>query len=349
MRVFLIALFALLGTVSSIIAETYPTRVDPFLNDHASVLSAEDQDRVRQKLVEVMDARDIEFTVLIVDSLHSYGHAGQIEPYATRLFNTWGLGDAQRNDGILMLIAVNDRVMRIEVGSGYGLDFNTPLKNIIDTKITPQFKQGNFGAGIDEGVAQVIHTVTDTWPGEFEASESEKLFNASRRWVDRLGAWIYALVVPVIGAAGLMIRRWQRNRPRRCPNDGSKMERLDEQWEDQHLQEGQIAEEKLKSANYDVWQCMRCDHQIVEAYKRWWSRYSACRSCGFKTVESDTTILQSATRSSTGLKRIDYSCKHCDDSWSLRKTIPRVTSSSSSSGGSSGGGSSSGGGASGSW
>ncbi len=349
MRILSLAVFALAIFIQSVSAETYPTRVDRYINDYADILTDAEEQVVRAKLDEVMQERDIAFTVLTIDSMFTYGHGGQIEPYATNLFNTWGIGDANRNDGLLMLIAVEDRVMRIEVGSGYGLTLNTPMKNIIDTVITPRFKKNDYFGGIDEGVSFVIEEVTGSWPGEFQASESEKLFNASRRWVDRLGAWLYALLVPVFGAFALLIRRWQRNRPRRCPHDGSKMERMEEEWDDQFLQSGQITEEKLKSVDYDVWQCMRCDHQTIEAYKGWFSRYSACRSCGNKTVESDTTILEYATTSSTGLKRIDYSCLHCKDQWSLRKTIPRKSSSSSSSGGSSGGGSSSGGGASGSW
>lgn len=329
-------------------AVTYPDRLDRYLNDYADVFTPAQEQTIRKKLVELMTERDIEFTVLTINSMFNYGHGGQIEPYATDLFNTWGIGDSGRNDGLLMLISVEDRLMRIEVGSGYGVSLNDPMKTIIDRDITPKFKTGLFFEGVDAGVSEVIQEVTGTWPGEFQASGSEKIYNASRRWFDRLGAWIYALLVPVIGVFTMIIRRWQRNRPRRCPHDGSKMERMEEEWDDKFLQPGQITEETLKSVDYDVWQCMRCDHQTIEAYKRWWSRYGACRSCGFKTVESDTTILEYATTSSTGLKRIDYNCKHCNDSWSLRKVIPRKTESSSSSSGSSGG-SSSGGGASGSW
>ncbi len=349
MRNLTFAVFFLSLLTGPLFAETYPDRMDRYLNDYADVLTPAQEQTIREKLVELMNERDVEFTVLTINSMFNYGHGGQIEPYATDLFNTWGIGDAERNDGLLMLISVEDRLMRIEVGSGYGLSLNDPMKTIIDRDFTPKFKTGLFFEGIDAGVSEVIQEVTGTWPGEFQASGSEKMFNASRRWFDRLGAWIYALLVPVFGGLTMLIRRWQRNRPRRCPHDGSKMERIDEDWDDQHLQPGQITEEKLKSVDYDVWQCMRCDHQTIEAYKGWFSRYSACRSCGNKTVESDTTVLEYATTSSTGLKRIDYSCLHCKDHWSLRKTIPRKSSSSSSSGGSSGGGSSSGGGASGSW
>lgn len=250
-------------------AVTYPDRLDRHLNDYADVLTPAQEQTIREKLVELMTERDVEFTVLTINSMFNYGHGGQIEPYATDLFNTWGNGDAERNDGLLMLISVEDRLMRIEVGSGYGASLNDPMKTIIDRDIAPKFKTGLFFEGIDAGVSEVIQEVTGTWPGEFQASGSKKMFNTSRRWIERLGAWIYALLVPIVVGLTMIVRRWQRNRPRCCPHDGSEMERLDEEWDDQHLQEGQITEEKLKSVDYDVWQCMRCDHQTIEAYKRW--------------------------------------------------------------------------------
>ncbi|MGR3635301.1 MAG: TPM domain-containing protein [Shimia sp.] len=331
-------------------AQSFPDYDELFVNDFAFILSSEEETTIREKLVELRKERGIEFTVVTIDSMFSYGHNGDIEPFATGLFNEWGVGDADRNDGVMMLIAVNDRLMRIEVGSGYGTDKNIPMKNIIDTSITPHFKKGNYFKGTDRGVDSVIRELTGVWPGEFDATGSEKAFNATKRTADRIGDWIYAVWTALAGGAYILFRRWQRNRPRRCPNDRSKMERIQEDLDDDYLEAGQITEERLKSVDYDVWHCMRCDHRTIEGYKHWFSGYGACRSCGYKTLDSDTTILESSTTTSTGLKRIDYACKHCHDTWSVKRVIPKKSSSSSSSGGSSfGGGSSSGGGASGSW
>ncbi len=350
MRIFLRAIFAIYLMVAPAWAETYPERTDRFLNDFADVLTLNQEAAIRAKLVEVHRNSDIEFTVLTINSLQDYGHGGKIEPYATTLFNTWGIGDGSRNDGVLMLVAVSDRVIRIEVGSGYGLDLNTPMQFIIDRTILPRFREGDMPEGISAGVSDVIGEVTGRDRRAREAAKrAEETVSVQPTIFERIPGWLYGALAAFLGAGGLLLRRWLRHRPRICPNDSSKMERMLEDWDDQHLQPGQITEERLKSVDYDVWKCMRCDHMTIEAYKGWFSRYSACRSCGNKTVESDSTILQSATRHSSGLKRIDYNCLHCQDTWSLRKTIPRITSSSSSSGGSSGGGSSSGGGASGSW
>jgi len=330
-------------------AQNYPMYSELYVNDFADLLPNEDEDRIRSKLIELRENADIEFTVVTINSMRDYGHSGAIEPFATGLFNTWGVGNAQRNDGLMMLVAVDDRRMRIEVGSGYGTSKNVPMGNIIDTEMTPRFKKGDFVGGIENGVDAVIKEVTGSWPGEYGQGAIQKTVGAFRRALDWVGDWIYALLIPVLALGVRAFRRWMRNKPRVCPIDGSEMTRLDEVWDDNHLQKGQITEERLKSVDYDVWACSRCDHVTVEGYRAWFSPYGACRSCGYKTVEGDTTILQSATTSSAGLKRIDYRCHNCGDRWSATRTIPKKSSSSSSSGSSFGGGSSSGGGASGSW
>lgn len=352
MRALVFSLIVLFGAglADLVQAQDYPDYNELYINDFAAILAQEDEDRIRGKLVELRERRGIEFTLITINSMSNYGHTGPIEPFATGLFNYWGVGNADRNDGVMMLIAKDDRVMRIEVGSGYGTAKNVPMGNIIDTNITPKFKEGDFTGGIEDGVDAVIRDLTGNWPGEYDATKAQKAYGTLKRFLDWIGNWIFAILAPFLVIPVQMYRRWKRNKPRKCPLDNSQMHRLDEAWEDNHLQKGQITEERLKSVDYDVWQCRSCNHVTIEGYKAWFSQYGACRSCGFRTVEGDTTILESATTTSTGSKRIDYQCHNCQDSWSVRKTIPKVSSSSSSSSGSSfGGGSSSGGGSSGSW
>ena len=338
------------GQIAPAKAQQYPDYNELYINDFAAILGPEEEERIRAKLLELREIKDIEFTLVTINSMTNYGHQGPIEPFATGLFNYWGVGNADRNDGIMMLIAKDDRVMRIEVGSGYGAIENVPMGNIIDTKITPKFKEGDFAGGIEDGVDSVIRELTGSWPGEYDMGTAEKAYGSVKRFFGWIGNWIFAILAPLMAIPVQIYRRWRRNKPRICPLDNTKMHKLDEVWDDNHLQKGQITEERLKSVDYDVWLCRKCEHVTIEGYKAWFSQYGACRSCGYRTVEGDTTILSHATTSSTGSKRIDYRCHNCQDEWSVRKTIPKVSKSSSSSSSSSfGGGSSSGGGSSGSW
>ncbi len=342
-------LFVLLLPTLPLTAQTYPDYDEVYVNDFGNLLTIGQESSIRDQLKVLRNETGIEFTVVTIGLMSDYGYVGAIEPFATGLFNYWGVGNAARNDGVMMLVSRYDREMRIEVGSGYGNAKDAPMKRIIDKTIIPYFRQDDYGVGIEKGVAAVIHDLTGAWPGEDTVAQKAK--GTTSRFFSALGYFLYPIGAGLAGLGYWLYRRAKRYRARRCPIDGSKMQMLAEHWDDQHLKPGQLREEQLESVDYDVWECPKCQHRKIEAYEAWFNKYGACRSCRYRTLEGETTILQSATTSSTGRKRIAYTCLNCDDSYAVEKVIPKVSkSSSSSSGGSSfGGGSSSGGGASGSW
>ncbi len=342
------ALFALLFWALPLSAQNYPDYSEVYVNDFAALLSEKDEEKLRGILKELRAERGIEFAVITINSMSNYDYQGEIEPFATGLFNYWSIGDAARNDGVMMLVSRDDRKMRIEVGSGYGSSKDRVMKDIIEDDTLPYFRRDEYSKGILRGAEAVILNLTGSRPGEYDASPKEKAFNKIKRFIDRIGDWIWAIVVPLLYFPINAYRRWRRYRPKICPVDGTEMQLIEEAWDDDHLKEGQIAEERLKSVDYDVWQCDDCSHLTIEAYRAWFTRYGACRSCGYRTLEGDETIEIAATTSSTGLKRIDYTCHHCGDAWSVKRVISKKSKSPSSSGSFSGG-SSSGGGASGSW
>ncbi|MDH5529040.1 MAG: TPM domain-containing protein [Paracoccaceae bacterium] len=351
MRLHLIfaALFFLLGHAA--LAQNYPSRSDRYVNDHAGLLSTEQADTLRKTLRELEQARNIEFTVVTIDQMSDYGHSGPIEPFATGLFNRWGIGDARRNDGLMLLVSRYDRELRVEVGSGYGSSQNAAAKEIIDDVIVPYFKRDDYAGGIRQGVSEMIRSITGRWPGEYDASLPYRVGGWLQRALDTVGDWAFLALAP-LGFVGYQVgKRWHRTRPRYCPVDGNRMVRTDEKGEDPFLKPGQITEERVGSVDYDVWRCQNCGHVKIEAYKAMFNSFGACNSCGYRTLHGETTVLASATYHSTGRERVDYHCQNCDDRRQVFRVIPARTrdNNSSSGGGSSGGGSSSGGGASGSW
>jgi uncharacterized protein len=98
------------------LAQDYPDYNETFVNDFGNLLTSVQKAEIRADLKELRDKRDIEFTVVTISRMSDYGHTGPIEPFATGLFNYWGVGNAARNDGVMMLVSRNDRKMRIEVG-----------------------------------------------------------------------------------------------------------------------------------------------------------------------------------------------------------------------------------------
>ncbi|GHG91151.1 TPM domain-containing protein [Pseudodonghicola xiamenensis] len=323
---------------------------DVYVNDYAGLLDATASARIRGDLIELYDRTGIEMTVLTIRSLGEYGHDGAIEPFATALFNAWGIGNAVRNDGVLVLVARDDRVMRIEIGAGYDVDWNARMQRVIDTGFLPYFRDGRYQDGIEAGVSETIRSLTGHLPGTYDDSTLRQGWDWILRWFSGLGDWLWAVIALPLAGAGLGVRRYLRLRPRPCPTCGRIMRRLGEEADDAHLDGGQQLEEFLKSVDYDVWLCDGCGHMDIHRYGNWFSSYGACPKCQYRTLSTTAEVLVAATESSTGQKRLTYDCQNCGYHDTELRTIPKVTESSSGSGRSSfGGGSSSGGGASGSW
>lgn len=170
---------------------------------------------------------------------------------------------------------------------------------------------------------------------------------------------IPVLVICAVACAALgwiwrtPILRHLRSKPRLCTKCGSVCVLLSESEDDAHLESGQQTEERIGSVDYDVWSCEPCDWVRIDPYRV--GHHSKCSACGYRTESTSSTVVQAATYTSTGQRRVTVSCAHCGRSSTSYHIIPMKErpkpSSSSSSGFSSGGGgfSSGGGGGGGSW
>ncbi len=140
-----------------------------------------------------------------------------------------------------------------------------------------------------------------------------------------------------------------RNNSRFSKINGKKMFKKTEVAENKFLDKGQLVEENLHSVDYDVWATENADDILILKYQKFFSKYSKCPKCKYKTYyTAHSKTVKAATRSSTGVREEIQKCKNCDYIKVNTIKIPRTTSSSSSfGGGSSGGGSSFGGGSSG--
>ena len=349
----------------------YPTANDLFVNDYADVISSTDEAQIRDLLAEYEANNGVQMTVLTVRSLSDY-HTGDatIEQFATNLFNEWGIGQASRNDGVLFLVAVDDRELRIELGSAYGVEYNGRMQRIIDQIIIPYFRQENYSLGIHEGTrailadlkGEVYESLAETRGSSSPTTTSLNETTAVRRspLADNLNSILLGLGAVGLPLGGLLFTRYRRHKPRQCSSCQHQMVRLDEQADNAYLDKGQITEEVLSSVDYDVWRCANCQNHEVIAYKNWFKRYKRCSNCYYRTATTSSTVVQPATYSSTGLRRHRTYCSHCRHEQITESVIPMKvesddsssswsSSSSSSSSSSFGGGSSSGGGASGKW
>ncbi|GEO98913.1 TPM domain-containing protein [Methylobacterium haplocladii] len=123
------------------------------VTDAAGVLPPEIRQRLTEKLKAHEDKSGDQLVVATVSNLQGL----TVEDYANRLFRAWKLGEAKRNNGALLLVAPNDRKVRIEVGYGLeGAITDAVSKVIITTAIVPKFKQGDIPGGIEAGADAIL-------------------------------------------------------------------------------------------------------------------------------------------------------------------------------------------------
>lgn len=125
--------------------------------DQAKIIPQPVASRITEKLVSLEEKSGIQFVVATVGSLEG----GDIETYANLLFRTWRLGEKEKNNGVLLLVAPNERKARIEVGYGLEGTLTDALSKIIITNaMVPRFKAGDYGSGIERGVDDIITVLT---------------------------------------------------------------------------------------------------------------------------------------------------------------------------------------------
>ncbi len=147
---------ALLCAALALAAQTFPELTGRIVDD-ANVIPAATRANLEPKLAELETKSGVQLVVATVKSLD--GQA--IEPYANDLFRFWKLGEATKNNGVLLLIAPAEHKVRIEVGYGLEGTLTDALsKIVIANAIAPRFKAGDFGGGVERGVDDIIAILT---------------------------------------------------------------------------------------------------------------------------------------------------------------------------------------------
>jgi uncharacterized protein len=141
------------------------------VTDLTGTLTAAQQAELEQKLAAFEQRKGSQIALLMVPTTEPEA----IEQYSLRVAEAWKLGREKPDDGVLLLVAMKDRAMRIEVG--YGLEGALPditAKRIISDTITPLFRQGDFYGGVSAGLQQIMRV-----------AEGEALPPPDRQWKGR--------------------------------------------------------------------------------------------------------------------------------------------------------------------
>jgi uncharacterized protein len=134
------------------------------VNDFSGLLTPDQQQHLEQKLVAFDDSTSIQLAIVIVPSLDDY------EPvdYAVKLGREWGVGNKKTNNGVILLVSTEEGRRRVFIAPGYGLEGALPdiiCKQIVESNIIPQLKQGNYYGGINAGVDAILKATK----GEYKA------------------------------------------------------------------------------------------------------------------------------------------------------------------------------------
>jgi uncharacterized protein len=146
------------------IEKVLPAQPNPprLVTDLTGTLSADQQQALERKLVAYDDSTSNQIAVVIIPTTGDY----DISEFSFALGRKWGIGNKKNNNGVLLLVAKNDR--KVFIAPGYGLEGAIPditAKQIIETEVVPNFKSNDFYRGIEYGTDAIM----DAARGEYKA------------------------------------------------------------------------------------------------------------------------------------------------------------------------------------
>lgn len=188
----LLFLMSLVGSASA----QYPAKPSPprLVNDFTNTLSGGELNALEQKLMAYNDSTSTQIAIVIISTTDG----ADIGQYTIELFNKWEIGDKQKDNGVLINVAKNDR--KVFIVTGRGVEEYLPdaiCKRIVTNKIVPNFKQDNYYGGLNDAVDEVISRLS----GNF-INDKEEEDNGIPLWVVILIIVIILFVLPNIFGGG---------------------------------------------------------------------------------------------------------------------------------------------------
>lgn len=239
-----------------------PRHDDSWVSDNANLLSDEAQRRIDDRIDDLESRTGVEIAVVTVYDVN----APTPRDFATRLFNEWGIGKADRDNGLLILLVEDQR--RLEMETGYGLEAQLTdawLKQLQESEMVPHFRSGNFDRGLEAGVDAVIARLDG-------ASDTPEFSNGSRdpdytQGIINLLVFVGLFVLLAVFIAG---PHYLNSRRKVCPGCNLKMQRDRSDPND--------------GANHRVYACSDCNFRRgIDA-----SHYGAGSSMGTTTGSSSS-------------------------------------------------------------
>ncbi len=265
-RFFAIMIVVFLPLVAQ--AQTWPEHENTFINDFADVIDADTETRLKARLQALRDEKGVEAVIVTLPSRAPFqgeGSEGTLSEFGIGLINNWGVGDAEKNDGILVL--TDDREMTVELGDAYDKSQSLAAMDIIDTVFTPAFKDGNYNAGIEDGTNAVLAEIAqfplpeiapEATPATSPAATTPASDDAESGGI---GKWILGLFggLFAVGIGWGIFGRKIKDSVAVCPSCGEK---------GMHTERKVVQEatEEAEGLGEETVTCNRCDYKKVTEF-----------------------------------------------------------------------------------
>ena len=292
------------------------------VSDQDDLLDNETENEINNLLSRLQKSTTAEVAVVVINGTDRTS----ARDLSMELFDLWGVGKKGSDNGLIILLCVESR--EIFMRTGYGLEGALPdalASQIVNERMAPYFKQGEWGKGLLTGVEIVCGVLYEEYQqngyAEHENFEWAPLllvylnlcvifFVATVIFINMKAAkvdpnnklekinvvkkssvvWLCEgiLFLPALLLLLIWVYKWKIARIRKHKivcHCGSEMKLLSEAQEDSFLDAIKQLEEKIGSRDYDVWLCKKCRNTIIYPYDKIFSGYDKCPSCGAKTYK----------------------------------------------------------------
>ena len=205
---FLSLIFSVCVYAQTDVVPKKPSLAEGLVLDQTNTLTPEQLVTLREKLIAYDRSTSNQIAVVIIPALKG----NSIEDVALEIGRGWGVGQANNDNGIVILIAKNDRKMRIEVGTGLeGAVTDYVTSSIIQNTLRPNFREDNYYRGLTEAVDEIIKAAE----GRYKAPEGYGIKSGIKKWHIILAIIVIWIILGSIGrggrGGGLVSRRGYRN------------------------------------------------------------------------------------------------------------------------------------------
>jgi uncharacterized protein len=195
-KIIIVFIISLTFIALPLFAQKLPKPVG-FVNDFAGVIDESSKSQMEMLIRAVQEKTGAEIAVVAVQTIEPYG---SIEEYSIDLASEWGVGKTGEDTGVVIILAMKERRLRLEVG--YGLEGVIPdglAGEIMDKSIIPSFQAGDYGGGFLKGVQAVSGIIAKEYDVDLSSYDVQESRRYTRTGIPGLGYLIFIIIAMLFG------------------------------------------------------------------------------------------------------------------------------------------------------